>query len=41
MIAINVLGAKGNINMVKHLVEKGAEINIQDEDGETALHVSL
>lgn len=30
----------GNINAVKHLVEKGADVNAEDSGGATALHLA-
>ncbi len=32
------LAQNGNIEGVKYLVEKGSDINIKDEDGQTALN---
>ena len=32
---------EGYMGMLKTLLDRGAEINVQDEDGDTSLHVVL
>lgn len=39
--ALMLATSHGNYNMVRMLLNAGADINIQDEDGSTALMVSL
>jgi ankyrin repeat protein len=37
---LHVAAKSGHLSMLKMLIEKGANINIQDESGNTALHYS-